>query len=51
MFILLDCYQLESLTNLSCAQQRSGFSPSNFNFQVMAVEAFSGYGHATVTVS
>lgn len=30
---------------------RSGFNPNNLNFQVVAVEAFSGTGHATMTVS
>ncbi|KAK5172692.1 uncharacterized protein LTR77_002812 [Saxophila tyrrhenica] len=30
---------------------KSGFKASNFNFQVMAVEAFNGKGHATVSVS
>ncbi|KAK5739573.1 hypothetical protein LTR17_005262 [Elasticomyces elasticus] len=28
-----------------------GFSASNFNFQVVALEAFSGKGHGSVTVS
>ncbi|KAK3050070.1 hypothetical protein LTR09_008725 [Extremus antarcticus] len=30
---------------------RNGFSASNFNFQVLAVEAFSGNGHASFSVS
>jgi endo-1,4-beta-xylanase len=30
---------------------RSGFNPNNLNYQVVAVEAFSGTGHASMTVS
>ncbi|KAG8626650.1 hypothetical protein KVT40_005595 [Elsinoe batatas] len=32
-------------------QQKGGFANSNFNYQVMAVEAFSGSGSASLTVS
>lgn len=40
-----------TLANHFAAWQQSGFQPGNYNYQVFAVEAFSGSGSASVTVS